>query len=343
MHPKGAGARAFGKYGRPAPGGRWGRIARGRPKGAARRAPPESPAPATSFRHYRPHHRFFPVQRFAVTRAIARRCAWFYAAACFLFNRERLNHCISIGSSVRFRRSHHASPMCIGSGASKHAIFPAGLPQEAGGVRIPIHPSCRATRRECTGVTSVHQVCHFNLTFGLFGSARHHRMFIANDFLIAGEEDLCLPSKVMDFEAKHKERALGQPGPFICLRHPSPLHPPAPPPSRDTRPPIAQHPSRPSRNTLPPAHGTLPSRVPPFPPCAAPFPPIAQHTFPHPVRLPFPIACDTLSLLARDTLPPSRATLSPIARDTRSPSRVPHRASICRQSPTRNRQEHAPP
>ena len=99
----------------------------------------------------------------------------------------------------------------------KARYFPAGLPHQAGGVRIPIHLSCRATRRECTGVTSVHQVCHFNLTFGLSGSARHHRMFIANDFLIAGEEDLCLPSKVMDFEAKHKERALGQPGPFICL------------------------------------------------------------------------------------------------------------------------------
>ena len=133
LHPKGAGARAFGKCGRPAPGGRLGHIARGRPKGAARRAPPESPAPATSFPPLVTDHIivFFSVQHryVAVTRAIACRCAWFYAAACFLFNRERLNHCISIGSSVRFRRSHHASPMCIGSGASrccattKRAIF----------------------------------------------------------------------------------------------------------------------------------------------------------------------------------------------------------------------------
>ena len=116
--PRPAGA---GPYRPRAPEGR-------RPKGAARVPGPGHLLSATS---YRPHHRFFSVQHryVAVTRAIARRCAWFYAAACFLFNRERLNHCISIGSSVRFRRSHHASPMCIGSGASrccattKRAIF----------------------------------------------------------------------------------------------------------------------------------------------------------------------------------------------------------------------------
>ena len=113
--------RALGPYRPRAPEGR-------RPKGAAR-----VPGPGTSFPPLVTDHIivFFSVQHryVAVTRAIARRCAWFYAAACFLFNRERLNHCISIGSSVRFRRSHHASPMCIGSGASrccattKRAIF----------------------------------------------------------------------------------------------------------------------------------------------------------------------------------------------------------------------------
>jgi hypothetical protein len=122
-------------------------------------------------------------------------------------------------------------------------------------------------------VTSVHQVCHFNLTFGLFGSARHHRMFIANDFLIAGEEDLCLPSKVMDFEAKHKERALGQPGPFICLR---------PPPHRAT-------PVPPSPSTLP-AHRATPFhlRMAPFPHACHPFP-HAQHPFPPSRNTLFPI------------------------------------------------------
>ena len=49
------------------------------------------------------------------------------------------------------------------------ALFSCRITSRSGGVRIPIYPSCRATRGECTGVTSVHQVCHFNLTFGLSG------------------------------------------------------------------------------------------------------------------------------------------------------------------------------
>jgi hypothetical protein len=107
--------------------------------------------------------------------------------------------------------------MCIGSGASKRAIFLQEYLKKRGSTNshlslLPCHTPGMYWRDQCPPGMSFQLDIWF---VWLSGSARHHRMFIANDFLIAGEEDLCLPSKVMDFEAKHKEHRLVC---FVCAR-----------------------------------------------------------------------------------------------------------------------------
>ena len=130
-----------------------------------------TPAPATSSAtSYRPHHRFF----FSYTGDRPRVCL--VLCCCLLSFQPRtfepLYKYRLVGQippiTPCFADVHRFGRLALLCD-DKARYFPAGLPHQAGGVRIPIHLSCRATRRECTGVTSVHQVCHFNLTFGLSG------------------------------------------------------------------------------------------------------------------------------------------------------------------------------